>query len=75
MISPHGYAAFERTPVTLTRPTPDIGEHTVEVLRDYGVAPERIRRLLEDGAVFASDGAGGVAAPPRAAAAAADTVE
>jgi crotonobetainyl-CoA:carnitine CoA-transferase CaiB-like acyl-CoA transferase len=64
MISAHGYADFARTPVEIARPTPDLGEHSVEVLRDWGVAPERIQRLLADGAVFVSDGMGGIASAP-----------
>lgn len=61
MISAHGYAHFARTPVEIARPTPDIGEHSVEVLRDWGIADARIKRLVADGAVFLSDGMGGVA--------------
>jgi len=61
MISVKGYAEFGRTPLRLTRPTPDIGEHTVELLAEYGIAPERIAALLASGAVFASDGFGGIA--------------
>ncbi|MBX3482212.1 CoA transferase [Phenylobacterium sp.] len=63
VISCKGYASFARTPVKLTRPTPDIGEHTLEVLRDWGVAPDRIAALVASGAVFVSDGMGGIAAP------------
>jgi len=69
MISAHGYANFARTPVEIARPTPDLGEHSVEVLADWGIAPERIRRLLADGAVFVSDGMGGIAPVMRPAAA------
>jgi crotonobetainyl-CoA:carnitine CoA-transferase CaiB-like acyl-CoA transferase len=66
MITVKGYAEFDRTPVTFERPTPDIGEHTAEILAEWGIAPERIASLLAAGAVFASDGCGGVAAPTSA---------
>lgn len=61
MLTARGYARFSRTPAALVHPTPDIGEHTAALLREWGVAEERIARLLADGAVFASDGQGGVA--------------
>ncbi|MBL8771947.1 MAG: CoA transferase [Phenylobacterium sp.] len=64
MITVRGYADFARTPVLGRRPTPDIGEHTVEVLRDWGIEPARIQALLQAGAVFASDGLGGIAPAP-----------
>ena len=34
------------------RPEPGLGEHTFEVLADYGIADERIARLAEDGVVM-----------------------
>ena len=52
MMTVRGYADFARTPGGLIRPTPEPGEHTREILRDYGVAPDRARTLLEAGAVF-----------------------
>jgi crotonobetainyl-CoA:carnitine CoA-transferase CaiB-like acyl-CoA transferase len=61
MISAHGYAHFARTPVAIARPTPDLGEHSVEVLRDWGIAEGRIAELLSVGAVFRADGMGGIA--------------
>ena len=44
------------TPVGMTRHAPMLGEHTVEVLEELGVSPERIARLLDRG-VAASAGA------------------
>jgi crotonobetainyl-CoA:carnitine CoA-transferase CaiB-like acyl-CoA transferase len=61
MITVRGYADFARTPVGERRPTPDLGEHTAEVLRDFGIPDDRIAALLAAGAVFASDGMGGIA--------------
>jgi crotonobetainyl-CoA:carnitine CoA-transferase CaiB-like acyl-CoA transferase len=52
MMTVRGYAEFARTPGGLTRPTPEPGEHTSEVLRDYGISEERIRTLFDAGAVF-----------------------
>ncbi|RAK68964.1 CaiB/BaiF CoA-transferase family protein [Phenylobacterium kunshanense] len=60
-LSSRGYADFSRTPSGFTRPTPDIGQHSAEILRDWGVAEGRIADLLAQGAVFAGDGLGGIA--------------
>ncbi|HEY2357462.1 MAG TPA: CoA transferase [Phenylobacterium sp.] len=62
MIGVRSVADFSRTPWGYQRPTPDLGEHTVELLTEWGIAPDRISTLLASGAVFASDGLGGVAA-------------
>ena len=51
-VSARSYGDFSRTPTGFGHPTPDLGEHTVEVLGDYGIAPERIAALLASGAVF-----------------------
>ncbi|HUZ12825.1 MAG TPA: CoA transferase [Caulobacteraceae bacterium] len=56
--SPHGpvkdrpYAAFSRSRAGYDRPDPGLGEHSFEVLADWGVEPGRIRRLAEDGVVM-----------------------
>ncbi|PZQ54502.1 MAG: hypothetical protein DI570_22930 [Phenylobacterium zucineum] len=52
MITARGFADFARTPGGFTRPTPELAEHSAEVLSDYGVPPERIAALLAAGAVF-----------------------
>ncbi|WP_293906970.1 CoA transferase [Phenylobacterium sp.] len=62
MISVRGVADFVRTPGGFRWPTPDLGEHSAEVLAEWGIAPARIAGLLASGAVFASDGFGGIAA-------------
>ena len=36
-------------------PAPLLGQHTVEVLHEYGFSDERIRALKEEGAVLAND--------------------
>jgi formyl-CoA transferase len=36
-------------------PAPLLGQHTAEVLREYGFSDERIHALKEEGAIIASD--------------------
>ncbi len=56
--TPHGpvvnrpYAHFSRSETGYKRPDPGLGEHTFEVLADYGIAPDRIAQLSEDGVVM-----------------------
>lgn len=50
-LSARGYGDFSRTPGGFTRPTPDLGQHSAEVLAEYGIAPERIAALMATGAV------------------------
>jgi crotonobetainyl-CoA:carnitine CoA-transferase CaiB-like acyl-CoA transferase len=42
---------FSATPTAITRPAPLLGEHTREVLREYGYPDEEIDALLATGAV------------------------
>lgn len=65
--SSRAYADFSRTPSGFARPTPDIGQHSAEILRDWGVPESRIAALLSTGAVFAGDGLGGIAKAPQGA--------
>lgn len=51
-ISARSYGDFSRTPAGFTRPTPDLGEHSVEILAEAGFDPERIEALMGSGAVF-----------------------
>ena len=46
------YGTFSRSPCGYTRPDPGLGEHTFEVLADYGIDPERIARLADEGVVM-----------------------
>lgn len=48
------FAEFARTPGGYRLPTPELGEHSHEVLRDFGLARERIEALIASGAVFES---------------------
>jgi crotonobetainyl-CoA:carnitine CoA-transferase CaiB-like acyl-CoA transferase len=52
MISVRAYADFSRGPGGFRHPTPDLGEHSGELLRELGIAPERIEALFASGAVF-----------------------
>jgi crotonobetainyl-CoA:carnitine CoA-transferase CaiB-like acyl-CoA transferase len=40
---------------SVRRPPPGLGEHTREVLSDFGVSAERIERLLQDRIVVQND--------------------
>lgn len=44
------------TPAALRGPSPQIGENTVEVLREFGYDSDRIREFIELGAVEAAEG-------------------
>ncbi len=63
MMTVRGYADFARTPGGLHRPTPEPGEHSAEVLRDYGIAEGRIADLFAAGAVFQWDAQAALAVP------------
>jgi alpha-methylacyl-CoA racemase len=41
---------FSRTPASIERPPAHPGQHTREVLTDWGLSPERVEALLEGGA-------------------------
>lgn len=42
-------ARFDATPAELRLPAPLLGEHTDEVLRELGVAPDAVTALRRDG--------------------------
>jgi crotonobetainyl-CoA:carnitine CoA-transferase CaiB-like acyl-CoA transferase len=52
MISVRAYADFSRSPGGFRHPTPDLGEHSGELLRELGVDEARIAALFASGAVF-----------------------
>ncbi|MGH6962884.1 MAG: CoA transferase [Phenylobacterium sp.] len=52
LIGVRSYADFARTPSGFPHPTPDLGEHSTQVLAELGLPPERIAALLATGAVF-----------------------
>jgi alpha-methylacyl-CoA racemase len=51
IVQPGPAPRFSRTPGEVRRPPPHAGQHTDEVLADWGVAPERIAELHAAGAV------------------------
>jgi len=52
LIGIRAFAEFARTPGGYHLPTPDLGEHSREVLDAFGVPRERIEALIASGAVF-----------------------
>jgi crotonobetainyl-CoA:carnitine CoA-transferase CaiB-like acyl-CoA transferase len=46
------YATFSRSPCGYTRPDPGLGEHSLEILADYSIDPERIAKLADEGVVM-----------------------
>ncbi|WP_296599813.1 CoA transferase [Phenylobacterium sp.] len=52
MITATSLASFSRTPTGFAGPTPDLAQHSAEVLAEYGVSAERISSLMTSGAVF-----------------------
>jgi crotonobetainyl-CoA:carnitine CoA-transferase CaiB-like acyl-CoA transferase len=52
MITAKAFSTFSRTPSGFSRPTPELAEHSAELLGEYGIAPERIAELMAAGAVF-----------------------
>jgi crotonobetainyl-CoA:carnitine CoA-transferase CaiB-like acyl-CoA transferase len=46
------YGQFSRSHTGYTRPEPGLGEHSFEVLADWGVDPDRIAALADDGVVM-----------------------
>jgi crotonobetainyl-CoA:carnitine CoA-transferase CaiB-like acyl-CoA transferase len=52
VISPTGYSVFSRTPTGFSRPTPELAQHSAEILAEYGIEAGRIAALMAAGAVF-----------------------
>ncbi|MEX1009361.1 MAG: CoA transferase [Acidimicrobiia bacterium] len=46
-----GFARFERTKTRFRRAAPTLGQHSIDVLREFGVSQARIDSLLRSGAV------------------------
>jgi len=45
---------FSATPTAITRPAPLLGEHTRELLREYGYDDGQIDRFVADGVIEAA---------------------
>ena len=54
VISVAGYADFLAAPGAMARPSPELGEHSQEVLGELGLPRERIKALIASGVVFES---------------------
>jgi crotonobetainyl-CoA:carnitine CoA-transferase CaiB-like acyl-CoA transferase len=46
------YATFSRSPCGYNRPDPGLGQHSFEVLADWGVDPDKIAALADEGVVM-----------------------
>ncbi len=47
---------LERTPgCTAVRPNPEIGEHSAEILSEFGFEPSEVQKLLQDDVVHQCD--------------------
>ena len=42
---------LSRTPASIATATPDAGEHTSEILEEFGIEPDRITALRKKGAI------------------------
>jgi crotonobetainyl-CoA:carnitine CoA-transferase CaiB-like acyl-CoA transferase len=52
MIGVRAFADFLRTPGGFHRPAPELGEHSREILADFGLPTDRIEALFASGAAF-----------------------
>jgi crotonobetainyl-CoA:carnitine CoA-transferase CaiB-like acyl-CoA transferase len=52
VVGVRGYADFSATPAGFIHPTPELGEHSIEIALEAGWSPERIESLLASGAIF-----------------------
>ena len=48
---PNPSPRFSRTEATIDRPPAHDGQHTIEVLHEWGISNDRIEELVESGAV------------------------
>jgi alpha-methylacyl-CoA racemase len=51
VVQPSPAPRFGRTPSTIRRPPARAGEHTAEILTEWGLPPSRIEQLTADGVV------------------------
>jgi crotonobetainyl-CoA:carnitine CoA-transferase CaiB-like acyl-CoA transferase len=52
VIGVKSYGDFKGSPCAFFRPSPELAQHSREILSGYGFSPTRIERLLASGAVF-----------------------
>jgi len=52
LVTSKGYASFAGADASFAALHPELGEHTVAVLRDYGVPDDRIAALAKAGVIF-----------------------
>jgi crotonobetainyl-CoA:carnitine CoA-transferase CaiB-like acyl-CoA transferase len=52
VVSVRAYADFSAGAARFAHPTPDLGQHGASLLREFGIAEDRIAALLSSGAIF-----------------------
>jgi len=52
VISVRGYGDFTGSPCAFPRPSPELAQHSDDVLSGFGFSPERVADLVKSGAVF-----------------------
>ena len=52
LITSRGFAIFDGEAMRFERLDPELGEHSIEVLLDFGIPHDQVVRLAESGAIF-----------------------
>lgn len=52
LLGVRGYADFSAAPGGFTHPTPELGQHSIEIALEAGWSPEAVEGLLASGAIF-----------------------
>jgi len=58
--SPRPPAQFSATPSNIHTPTPMLGEHSTEVLRELGLDDQAVQGLIDEGVIYVEEGGGSI---------------